>query len=452
VEAASAHLAAIVTSSSDAILSKTLDGTILTWNAGATRLFGYGVEEMIGQPITRIIPQEFLDEESRILARLKVGEAIEQYETLRVAKNGRKLDVSVTISPIKDAKGQVIGVSKIIRDISDRKAAEAKAAYLAAIVESTHDAIISKDLNSVVTSWNPGAERLFGYSAAEMIGQPISRIIPADLQSEENRLDERLPSDGAVIHYETKRVAKDGRLIDVWLKLSPIKNGVGVIVGASKIARDVTESKKAYQAVRESLKEITDLKAALDEHAIVAIADRMGNITYVNDKFRAISQYSREELLGQNHRIINSGMHSKEFFHDLRRTSSGGRVWRGELRNRAKDGSFYWVDTTIVPFFDDQRKVHHYVSIRTDITERKRVEQALSDGQQGAQLAMAATNVGAWKWNVQTNSIVWDEQMFRIYGIAATPAGFVDFDTWASSVLPEELAEQTELLESIRKV
>lgn len=139
----------------------------------------------------------------------------------------------------------------------------------------------------------------------------------------------------------------------------------------------ILQHREIETILRKSFKELSDIRFALDESAIVAITDQKGKITFVNEKFCKISKYSKQELLGQDHRIINSGYHSKEFIRDLWRTVAQGKVWHGEIKNRAKDGTFYWVDTTIVPLLDQENKPHQYVAIRKEITKRKEMEETL---------------------------------------------------------------------------
>src|SRR5215510_9715637 len=167
-----------------------------------------------------------------------------------------------------------------------------------------------------------------------------------------------------------------------------------------------------------SLKELADIKFALDQSTIVAITDQTGIINYVNDEFCRISKFSREELLGQDHRIINSSYHPKEFIRELWTTIASGKVWRGEIKNRAKDGSYYWVDTTIVPFLNAEGKPYQYVAIRSDITERKRAEEQIRE--QAALLDQARDAILVR--DLEQTILFWNKGAENVYGWTAEEA------------------------------
>ena len=223
---------------------------------------------------------------------------------------------------------------------------------------------------------NPRMTEIFGRSKEELTSAPVVQIVAVeDRAMVSDNIRKRLEGVADSIRYQLRAIRGDGSVIIVEVHGCRTQYaGAPAILGT---VLDVTERVRVEEQLRESLKEVGDLKTALDEHAIVAITDPQGRITYVNDKFCAISKYSREELLGQDHRIINSGFHPKDFMRDLWTTITHGRVWHGEIKNRAKDGSFYWVAATIVPFLNEQGKPRQYVAIRSDITERKSIEEAL---------------------------------------------------------------------------
>ena len=250
------RLASIVESSDDAIVSKDLNGIIATWNAGAERLFGYSADEAIGKPVTILIPPDRPDEEPRILSRIRRGERIEHYETVRRRKDGSLVDISLTVSPVRDAQGKVVGASKIARDITEHKRTEAFGQRLAAIVESCDDAIVGTDVHDIITSWNAGAERIYGYRAEEMVGKPVIIFIPPDRHDEQREILARLRRGGRVEHYETVRRRKDGSLVEVSLTVSRVRDAQGRVVGTSKIARDITEHRRAQEQQRLLLREM----------------------------------------------------------------------------------------------------------------------------------------------------------------------------------------------------
>lgn len=265
LESATRKLAAIVESSDDAIIGKDLKGVIQSWNAGAERLYGYTAAEMIGRSVATLIPLGRQDEEPQILARIQKGERIEHYETVRRRKNGSVVNVSLTVSPIRDALGQIIGASKIVRDVSDRRRGDETARRLAAIVDSSDDAIISKDLNGVIQTWNEAARRLFGYTAAEAIGKPVLMLIPDGRQDEKPAIIARLRRGERIEHYETIRQRKDGSLVEVSLTVSPIRNADGEITGASKIVRDISQQKQVQRDLQAAHEKAVAANRAKDD-------------------------------------------------------------------------------------------------------------------------------------------------------------------------------------------
>jgi PAS domain S-box-containing protein len=239
-----ARLAAIIDSSDDVIISKTLDGIITSWNPAAVRVFGWSAAEAIGRHITLIIPTERRAEEDDVLARIRRGERVDHFETVRVTKDGQLVDVAITVSPVRDGTGRVVGASKVARDIGERRRGEVALARLAALVDSSDDIIVSKTLDGIITSWNPTAERILGWMAAEAIGRHITLIIPEERRAEEEDVLARIRRGERVDHFETVRITKDGRLLDLSITVSPIRDGAGRIVGASKIARDISERRR----------------------------------------------------------------------------------------------------------------------------------------------------------------------------------------------------------------
>ena len=246
------RLAAVIESSDDAIISQSLDGRIETWNRAAERIYGLPAANAIGKPIEVIIPPDCRDEDRQLVERIRRGETVAHFETRALACDGTVLPISLTMSPVTTPDGQVIAISRIARDISEQKLLEREAFRLAAIVNSSEDAIVSKDLNGVVQTWNKSAERMFGYSADEMIGQHISIIIPPERLSEEDEVLRRIRAGMSIEHFETVRRRKDGSAIEISLSVSPVRLRDGTIIGASKIARDISGTLRLARQAEEA--------------------------------------------------------------------------------------------------------------------------------------------------------------------------------------------------------
>ena len=361
------HLARVVESSDDAIVSKDLNGIITSWNRAAERMFGYTAAEIIGQSIRIIIPADRQGEEDMVLSRIRSGEALTHFETIRRRKDGTLLPISLTVSPIHDDSGRVIGASKIARNISERVEAEIIARRLAAIVESSDDAIISKDLNGVITSWNRAAERMFGYTANEVVGQSIRLIIPPDRQSEEDAVLARIRVGESLTHFETVRQRKDGTLIPISLTVSPIVDGAGHVIGASKIARDLSERDRGEIASRR-------LRAVVEssDDAIIT-KDLNGTITSWNPAAERMFGYTEAEALGRSIRMLIPDELQEEEDLVLARIRAGEKIEHYQTIRQHRDGTRLTISLTVSPIRDQRGEIVGASKVARDITERARM-------------------------------------------------------------------------------
>ena len=246
-----------------------------------------------------------------------------------------------------------------------------------AIFDIVPDAMVVTDKTGAILFVNSQTETMFGYSRVELLEMKLEVLLPEQFRKshEERRdaffADPKLRPMGA--HLELFGMRKEGAIFPVEISLNSFQDNDRTLAIAT--VRDVSDRRHLMKKLEAKIKDLADFKSAMDEHSILAITDPKGRITYANDKFCAISKYSREELVGEDHRIINSRYHPKEFWREAWTTIAGGKVWRGRVRNRAKDGSYYWVDATIVPFHDEDGKPLQYLAIRTEITAQVKAEE-----------------------------------------------------------------------------
>jgi PAS domain S-box-containing protein len=285
------RMAAIVEHSDDAIISRSLDGKIMSWNPAAERMYGYSYGEMIGRPDKIMTLTARAGEIEAVLDQISSGRHVERLETKRVRKNGTVFPVSLTVSPIRDTDGALVGTSVIHRDLTDQKGALASAERMAAIVEYCDEAIIGRTLDGIVTSWNPAAERMFGYSGDEIVGKPIDLLCPGDRAGETISILAKISAGRPVDDYETKRVRKDGTVFPVSLTISPIRDESGVVVSASVICRDQTELKRAAQYARGLI------EAAPDPLGLVSLD---GTVLDLNEATVKTIGVPRNELIGSD--------------------------------------------------------------------------------------------------------------------------------------------------------
>jgi PAS domain S-box-containing protein len=287
-ERAGSLLAAIVDSSDDAIISKTLDGVITSWNKGAERLFGYTGEEAVGQHITLIVPKDRRDEEVKILEQLKRGERIDHFETLRQCKDGRLLTLSLTISPVRNAAGRIVGASKVARDITERKEVERALTERARLLDLSSDAIMVRDAADRITYWNQSACDLYGYSREEAIGRVSHELFRTEFLEPLEHITEQLHRDGRWIGELIHR-RKDGTGVVVVSRWTLDRNGRGNQNCVLETNNDITQQKQNDKAVRESEERLRSLSNSLE----IQVSERTEELQHRNAEILQQSEQLR---------------------------------------------------------------------------------------------------------------------------------------------------------------
>jgi PAS domain S-box-containing protein len=422
---AEAYLAAIVDSADDAILSKDLDGNIRTCNRSAERLFGYTAAELIGRPVRMLIPPDRQAEEDDILARLHRGERVDHFETKRLTRDGRLVDISLTVSPVRDAAGTIVGASKIARDITEHRQLTLARAYLAAIVDSADDAIISKDLNGVIQSCNSAAERLFGYASSELLGRSVRMLIPPERQFEEDDILAHLRRGERVDHFETVRVAKDGRRLDISLTISPVRDASGTIIGASKIARDVTAQRRAAADLAAQQEWFRVTLASIGD-AVIA-ADATGQVSYMNAAAERLTEWplasAQGRPLGEVFQIVNE--ETREPIEN-----PAGLVMRlGEIVGLAnhtlligRSGTEYPIADSAAPIRDSNGRMLGVVLVFRDVTEERRAADAIAEQREWFERTLESIGDAVIATDVQGRTVFMNPVAEHLTGWAADAA------------------------------
>ncbi len=436
-EEAQGFLAAIVESSEDAIISYTPAGSILTWNRGAETVFGHSAEHAIGKHISILVPPERLTAWGRLTEQVLLANSVSHYEGLALHKDGRRIHVSVMGSPVRNAAGEVAAISVIVRDVSERHEAEQARALLASIVESSDDAIIGKKPDGTIVSWNRGAEVLFGYSSQEIVGKNVAILAPPGRCDEVGRSLATIREGDRVSPFETVRQRKDGREIDVLVSVSPIRNPAGVVVGASAIAHDIGKRVRTERKLRESEERFREVFEYAPFGMCVTGTDQ--RYIKVNEAFCRMLGYSEEELLAKTWgELTHPDDVGPSLARRLQLCKDQGASAEVEKRYIHRSGNVVWARVRISVVRDTGGNPLYFLVYVEDITERKRVAEALSESEDRFRVMADSCPTMIWVTDAEGKNQFINRQYREFCGITLEQ---VEGGKWQLLIHPDDAPE-----------
>ena len=459
--------AAMVETAADAFIGVSLDGRITSWNAAAEQMFGYRRDEAQGQTLQQLLmAPDDPDDTGKTLEKIRQGVPVLTYDTTRRTRDGRALDVAISVAPMRDEEGIVVGMVKTMRDISAAKQAERGLQRLTAELEAK---VIDRTagleaarrdlrnildaLPSVVGYWdqnlhnrfaNHAYEDWFGQRARRLADKTLADLLgPALYEHNRAHIDAALRGEPQVFEQSLPRPDGRGNRQALTHYLPDVVDGH--VHGFYELVHDVTELKESQQQAAAALRDNAFLLDTIRRHAIMSVTDGDGVITDANDAFCAIAGYTRDELIGQTHRLVHSATQGADFWPEVWATLTAGVAWRGEVCNRARDGSLHWLDSVIAPFVGPEGRIERYISIRFDITARKQAVAELQATHKRLSLATEAAHMGVWELVPDTGALTWDARMHQLYGVSpsATPSCL---DEWLERIQPGDVRQLRELL------
>lgn len=384
---------------------------------------------------------DFYHPDDRPVITKAIEEAITQHIPFDVkcklitAKNNLRIVRSTGYPIFQNGKvSHLVGMIKdITQDEADKQAVIREQMFSKQLIENLPDGFSVVNLQGIQIVVNKAFCEMTGFTEDELVGKriPFPYWPEEDISAIQEAFQKGLF--GAHENFEMFFKKKNGQRFPVLLSTSVLKDSQGEILNYFATIKDISEQKKREKELSDISREIQDITNAVNENSLVSITDKHGIIIKANQRFCELSGYTESELIGNTHQMINSGYHDRDFWNDLWKTILEGKTWKGEIKNKSKNGSIYWVSSVIKPIFDEFGKIVRFLSIRQDITERKLVEQAQRESELRLSLATQAGGVGIWDWDIKANCLSWDAQMFELYGLF--PQSFLNaFDAWANGV------------------